>query len=142
MLKDSVQFRIVLKSLRMDVQSALKTIKSTRMASVHHTIQTVSPETFTTSVLAAKMVTTSTHLSAAEHQIWAAITLMVFAHHARLHSFIKDKLPLVSLMAARNISSEDVKSATNHTNLDTIHVNLKIVCCQARESVSNATQTS
>ncbi len=85
--------RTVLKSAKTDAQNVSIIIKSTKTAFAHHTILSVLPETFTKIVLVVWMDTTSTQVQDAELPLWDATTLMVFAPHAELHSFIKDKLP-------------------------------------------------
>jgi hypothetical protein len=121
MLKDSVQLKTVSKLLKEDVQDALKTTKSTRTDFAHHSIQTVLLETFMRSVSDARMVFMLIQHPDAEFLLWVAIMLMVFVLHAELHSFIKDKLPLVSLMDANSTSLEVVRLVLNPTNSDTIH---------------------
>ncbi len=79
----------------MVVQNVSKTTKSTRMVSARHSTHSASPETFTRSVSGAVMVIMLTQAPNAELPLWDAITSMVYALHAKLHSSIKDKLPLV-----------------------------------------------
>jgi hypothetical protein len=111
----------VSKLLKEDVQDALKTTKSTRTDFAHHSIQTVLPETFTISASAARMVSTLIQHPDAVLQLWVAIMLMEFALHAELHSFIKDKLRLASLMDAKSTSLEVVKLVLSLMNSGTIH---------------------
>lgn len=107
--------------MKKDVQNVSKITKSTKKVSAHHTIHSVSLETFMTSVSVARTVTTSTQLPDAEFLLWAATMLMECVLHAELHSFIKDKLPPASLMGAKNTSLVVVKLVLHHMNLDTTH---------------------
>lgn len=66
---------------------------------------------------------------------------MVYVHHVRLHSSIKEKPPHASLTDVKSTSLVVARLAINHMNFDTTLVSCLIVWFQATENALNAIRT-